>query len=95
MVILTYNGIIFKLSQTIEKDIGYLPEEQQHTLRWYLVKHWFDLLIKRNKYAGGIVLEFSKLSSTDRDNLLELALASTFNQESASSNPRAYIEVLI
>lgn len=71
--ILTYNGLIFKLSTTLEKIIESYPEETKIEIRWTLVKTWFAKLLKSHRQ---LTYEFSKLSQGDRDELLKQALSS-------------------
>jgi hypothetical protein len=96
--ILSYNGIIFKLGTSLEKLLDSFPEEVKMEIRWQLVKNWFNSkLIKTHRQ---LIYEFSKLSQTDRDELLKTALTTVLYKSVLSltthhSTPtRKYIETL-
>ncbi len=96
--VLTFNGIIFKLGTSLEKIIESFPEEVKIEIRWQLVKNWFNSkLIKTHRQ---LIYEFSKLSQTDRDELLKNTLTTVLYKSvlsfttHQSATTKKYIETL-
>ena len=92
-MIIQYNGLIFKLGLIIEKDITQYPEETRNAICWTLVKHWFSMLLARHCINNKTyIYEYTKLSISDRDELLRMTLADIFKVP--EDKQYAYIETI-
>lgn len=92
-MILKYNGILFKLTNTMDKDIEYFPEEEKIAFRWYVVKYWYGLLCMKHK-TDQPLHEFSKLSVGDKDTILTDAYMALFTNRSNKSASAKCKEIL-
>lgn len=74
---LQYNGFIFKLTNTIDKDIEYFSEEERNAFRWYVVQYWYTYICAKHRTHNHIH-EFNKLSAAEKDNILTDAYMALF-----------------
>lgn len=77
MMILKFNGFIFKLTNTIEKDIEYYPEEERNAFRWYIIQYWHKYICTKRKTTE-LLHEFSKLNATEKEMILSDAYTALF-----------------
>jgi hypothetical protein len=92
-MILKYNGILFKLTNTIDKDIEYFSAEEKTAFRWYVVKYWHRLLCIKHK-TDQQLHEFSKLSIGDKDSILTEAYMALFTNRPTKSASAKCKEIL-
>jgi len=92
-MILKYNGILFKLTSTIDKDIEYFSAEEKTAFRWYIVKYWYNHLCIKHKTDQSLH-EFSKLSIGDKDAILTDAYMELFTNRSNKTASSKCKEIL-
>lgn len=84
-MILKYNGFLFKLTNTIDKDIEYFSAEEKNAFRWYVIQYWYKFICAKHK-TDQYIHEFSKLSSTEKDTILTDAYMALFvNRDKGAS----------
>ena len=76
-MIFKYNGFLFKLTNTLDKDIEYFSEEERNALRWYIIQYWYKYICAKHRTEQHIH-EFSKLSATEKDCILTDAYMALF-----------------
>lgn len=94
---LKYNGFIFKLTNTIDKDIEYFSEEERNAFRWYVVQYWYKYICTKYSRTDKIITiqEFSKLSATEKDDILTDAYMTLFvNRRNITGVSAKYTESL-
>jgi hypothetical protein len=72
-IALSFQGFIFKLGPTFEKDIAYLSEENKWQIRWHVLKQWYAMLSRATSHLS-VVHEYSKLPVQIRDELFIKAM---------------------
>lgn len=87
-MILKYNGFLFKLTNTIAKDIEYFSEEERNAFRWYVVQYWYKYICTKHR-TDQYIHEFSKLSAAEKDNILTDAYMALFVNRSNALNASA------
>ncbi len=76
-MLLKYNGFLFKLTNTIDKDIEYFSEEEKNAFRWFIIQYWYKFIYDKHRTEQHIH-EFSKLSSNEKDAILTDAYMALF-----------------
>ena len=76
-MIFKYNGFLFKLTNTLDKDIEYFSEEERNAFRWYVVQYWYKYICTKHRTEQHIH-EFSKLSAGEKDGILTDAYMALF-----------------
>ena len=93
-MLIKYNGFIFKLTNTIDKDIESFSEEERNAFRWYVVQYLYKYICAKHRTEQNIH-EFSKLSATEKDNILTDAYMTLFvNREKHTGTIAKCKEVL-
>ena len=85
-MILKYNGFLFKLTNTIDKDIEYYSAEEKNAFRWYVIQYLYKFICAKHR-TGQHTHEFSKLSSNEKDSILTDAYMALFvNRDNGTSH---------
>lgn len=87
-MIFKYNGFLFKLTNTLDKDIEYFSEEERNAFRWYVIQYWYKYICAKHRTEQHIH-EFSKLSATEKDCILTDAYMALFVNRGNTLNTSA------